>query len=100
MVAQNGVPFHQSDKLKTTWQRMNTQFKDMCFYVAAVPTYYGGFMSFSWGTDGDSRDLDSSQLQKRFDTLKLNTRYYNPGIHKAAFVLPGYIVNALTLESS
>lgn len=95
MVTQNGVPFFQPDELRTTYKRMGAHFKDMWFYVASVPTYYGGFMSFAWGTDGDSRNLDTAELRKRFNALGLKTRYYNPEIHKAAFALPEYIMNTL-----
>ena len=95
MTTQNGVAFYQPDEVQTTYQRMGTQFKDMGFYVAPVPTYYGGFMTFAWGTDSEARNINIASLQERFAARNLNTRYYNPDIHKASFALPQYIVDAL-----
>lgn len=96
MTTQNGVPFFQQDELRTTYKRMGQQFKDMGFYVAPVPSYYGGFMTFAWGTDSNARNVSIEQLRKGFNAAQLNTHYYNPDIHKAAFALPQYVVNALT----
>ena len=75
---------------------MSENFNDMTFFCAPIPTYYGGFMTFAWGSDSTSnRQLDVSELTKRFKQLGLNTRYYNPAIHQASFALPQYVVNAI-----
>ncbi len=96
MVTQNGVPFFQEDEIVDTHQRMGAQFSDMHFYCAPVPTYYGGFMTFAWGTDNPlSRTLDLATIQARFAALALNTRYYNPAIQQAAFAVPQYVINAI-----
>ena len=96
MATQNGVPFFQKDEIQTTYKRMGSQFKDMSFYVAPVPTYYGGFMTFAWGTDDEcARKLSVDALQERFKAAKLKTKYYNPAIHHASFALPQYVVDAL-----
>ncbi len=95
MTTQNGVPFFQKDEIQNTYQRMGTQFSDIGFYVAPVPTYYGGFMTFAWGTNSKARDIKRASLRERFNAAKLGTRYYNPDIHKAAFALPQYIINAI-----
>lgn len=96
MATQNGVPFFQPDELRTTRQRMAPQFEDMGYYCAPVPTYYGGFMAFAWGSDNASlRDCDSQVLEDRFAASGITTRYYNPGIHRAAFALPQYMLDAL-----
>jgi spermidine synthase len=96
MTTQNGVPFFQPDELRTTRQRMTPHFADMGFYCAPVPTYYGGFMAFAWGTDTPAlRSIDPHILQARFSDSGIRTRYYNPAIHSAAFALPQYIIDAL-----
>ena len=96
LATQNGVPFFQEDEIQNTQARMGSQFKDMTFYCAPVPTYYGGFMTFAWGSDNiDSRQQSIDVLRQRFAATKLNTRYYNPEIHQASFALPQYIRNAL-----
>jgi spermidine synthase len=97
MVTQNGVPFFQSDELVTTHQRMGAVFSDQTFYSAAVPTYYGGTMTFSWGTDDSSlRRISRDTLIARIDAAALETRYYNADIHLGSFALPQYLVNLLT----
>lgn len=96
LVTQNGVPFLQPDELKTTARRMQPHFADTGFYCAPVPTYYGGFMAFGWGTDDrELRHVDLPVLQTRYDTAGLKTRYYTPAIHQAAFALPRYMLDSL-----
>ncbi|MBL1433774.1 MAG: polyamine aminopropyltransferase [Gammaproteobacteria bacterium] len=96
LVTQNGVPFFQKDEVKTTFQRMGQQFADMGFYCAPIPTYYGGFMTFAWGTDNnDARDKPLAEISQQFEQLNIKTRYYNPAIHQASFALPQYILDAL-----
>lgn len=96
LVTQNGVPFFQKDEIQLTHRRMGKNFHDMTFYCAPIPTYYGGFMTFAWGSDNpEARTIQMSDLQRRWDQLNLATRYYNPSIHQACFALPEYIVNSL-----
>lgn len=92
MTTQNGVPFFQPDELTTTFQRMGQHFADTTFYCAPVPTYYGGFMTFAWGSDNtDFRELPLTILEQRLQTSQISTRYYNSAIHQASFALPNYI---------
>ena len=96
MVTQNGVPFFQADEVTNTDVRMGTHFKDMRFYCAPVPTYYGGFMTFAWGCDdAESAQLDASTVEQRFASLGVDTKYYNSAIHGAAFALPQYVIDSL-----
>lgn len=98
MVTQNGVPFFQMDGLINTRQRMGAQFKDQTFYSAAVPTYYGGIMTFAWGSDDETlRQHDISVLQQRFLHSEIKTRYYTPHIHQASFALPAYVLDKLEI---
>jgi spermidine synthase len=99
MVAQNGVPFFQLDEVRTTRQKMGAQFSDQTFYSAAVPTYYGGIMTFAWGSDTPAlRRHDLNVIIERYRRAHLTTRYYTPQIHQASFVLPKYIEDALATE--
>lgn len=96
MVTQNGVPFFQADEVQNTHQRMGSIYQDMRFYCAPIPTYYGGFMTFAWGTDNQDASSPSPEiLQQRFDLLDIKTRYYNPAIHTASFALPQYVIDFL-----
>lgn len=97
MVAQNGVPFFQLDEVTTTQSRMSPHFRDQTFYSAAVPTYYGGIMTFAYGSDDTGlRQQDSEALRQRVASAGLHTRYYSADIHAASFALPKYIEDALS----
>ncbi len=96
IATQNGVPFFQIDEVLHTAKRMGQHFTDQTFYSAAVPTYYGGIMTFAWGTDEDSlRLVDIETLRQRYISSGISTRYYTPEIHKASFALPRYVSEAL-----
>jgi len=91
LVTQNGVPFLQPDELAATMRAFRTLFADAACYLATVPSYAGGPMAFGWGTDGAVRGVTPEILERRFGESGLETRYYTPGTHLAAFALPGYI---------
>lgn len=95
-VCQNGVPFMQNDELVGSYEKRIGLFKDASFYVAPVPTYVGGFMTFGWSTDELSyRQINVEELKVRFQKLGIETRYYTPDIHKASFALPRFIEKQL-----
>src|SRR4051812_22436251 len=48
IVNQCGVPFMQADELRDTSARRRKFFPFVSAYVAAVPTYVGGFMTLGW----------------------------------------------------
>jgi spermidine synthase len=96
-VAQNGVCFLQQDEAVNSHRKLSHYFSDVSFYQAAIPTYYGGIMTFAWASDNPAlRTLDSATLQSRFVAAGLNCRYYNPAIHTGSFALPQYLLNALS----
>ena len=96
IATQNGVPFFQIDEVKNTHKRMSAHFSDQTFYSAAVPTYYGGIMTFAWGTDNAAlRETSLAELQTRYRAAGFKTRYYSPAIHQASFALPQYVQDAI-----
>lgn len=96
-VAQNGVCFLQQEEAINSHRKLGHYFSDVSFYQAAIPTYYGGIMTFAWASDNPAlRRLDSTTLQARFDAAGLTCRYYNPAIHTGSFALPQYLLNALS----
>lgn len=96
LVTQNGTPFMQLDTVRNTAGRMNGLFADWHFYQAAVPTYIGGSMTFAWGTTNPAlRQVDVATLAQRFAASGVQTRYYNPAIHRGAFALPQYVLQAI-----
>lgn len=96
LATQNGVSFMQIDEVKTTFNRFEGLFNDRWFYVTAVPTYVGGNMTLSWGSDDASlRQHSVETIRERFSKANFSTRYYNPELHVASFALPQYVVEAL-----
>lgn len=91
LVTQNGVPFVQGAELTQTMRAFRALFRDATCYMATVPTYAGGAMAFGWGTDGDAREVSLAVLEQRFGAAALETGYYTPEVHKAAFALPAYV---------
>ncbi len=92
LVTQNGVPFFQGEEVINTKKRMSEHFADMSFYVVAVPTYIGGFMTLAWASnDPDARKVPADVIEARFKKAGFETNYYTPGVHVGAFSLPRYI---------
>ncbi|MGM3175961.1 polyamine aminopropyltransferase [Dickeya lacustris] len=98
-VAQNGVCFLQQDEAVNSHQKLTSYFSDVSFYQTAIPTYYGGIMTFAWASHNPAlRAITPDTLQQRFDAAGITCRYYNPAIHIGSFALPQYLLNALSAE--
>lgn len=101
LVTQNGVPFHQLDEIRQTGRHLQALFKDWHSYMAAVPTYIGGAMTFAWATDDPGhRRAELAALRERYRKSGIETRYYNPEIHFSAFALPQYVLKAIGKEDN
>jgi spermidine synthase len=97
LVAQNGVAFMQTEAVSNTAQRFSRVFRDWHFYTAAVPTYIGGIMAFAWASDTpEYRRLDLATVQERWTASGIQTRFYTPELHLAAFALPQYLLRAIS----
>jgi spermidine synthase len=92
LVTQNGVPFLQGPELTQTMTSFRRLFADAACYLATVPTYAGGPMAFGWGTDDAAlRGVSVDVLAGRFAESGVETRYYTPEVHRAAFAIPPYV---------
>jgi spermidine synthase len=94
LVNQNGVPFMQGHEVTMTYRRRRKSFADVGFYVAAVPSYYGGFMTLGWASDNPKlRAVSAATLAKRFAASGVGrTKYYTPALHAGAFALPAFVL--------
>nr|WP_321984389.1 polyamine aminopropyltransferase [uncultured Lichenicoccus sp.] len=97
IVNQCGVPFMQSDELRETSLRRARFFPHVTAYVAAVPTYVGGFMTLGLASNAQGLTLDVQTIRQRAAQAGIlrTTRYWSPELHAAAFVLPPYIAECL-----
>ncbi len=90
LITQNGVPFLQAEELKNSLSNMKELFSDVACYIASIPTYSGGVMAFGWATNAYIVRSPGS-LNNRYKLSEIETHYYTPEVHQAAFVLPPYI---------
>ena len=98
IVNQCGVPFMQADELRETSARRARFFPHVGAYVAAVPTYVGGFMTLGWaGKDPELTRLPAATIRARAEAAGIlgTTEYWSPEMHAASFVLPPYIAKHL-----
>jgi len=98
VVNQCGVPFMQSDELRETSLRRRRHFAHVTAYVAAVPTYVGGFMTLGLSAKAAHFEVpDAAELRRRAeaDGMLGRTRYWTPELQAAAFALPPYIAECL-----
>lgn len=94
VVNQCGVPFMQADELRDTSARRRKFFPYVSAYVAAVPTYVGGFMTLGWAAkDGTLTSVPVETIRARAAATGIlgQTNYWTPEIHVGSFNLPPYI---------
>jgi spermidine synthase len=98
VVNQCGVPFMQPDELRETSLRRREFFPHVTAYVAAVPTYVGGFMTLGWAAKDPAlatTPLETIRTRAARAGLAGSTNYWTPEIHTGAFNLPPYIARHL-----
>jgi spermidine synthase len=97
LVNQCGVPFMQADELRDTTALRAKVFAHVSAYVAAVPTYVGGFMALGIASAQPIEALPAAEITSRAAASGIldATRYWSPAMHSAAFALPPYISAAL-----
>ena len=98
IVNQCGVPFMQADELRETSARRAQFFPHVTAYVAAVPTYVGGYMTLGWaGKDASLTQLSAEVIAQRAEVAGIagKSEYWTPHVHVAAFWLPPYIARHL-----
>ena len=98
VVNQAGVPFMQADEFAQTTRRRAAAFAHATAYLAAVPTYVGGFMALGFAAKkADASRVCAADLHARAAEAGVlgTTNYWTPEIQEAAFVLPPYIARLL-----
>lgn len=85
-VAQTETPFYLPDTVRKVYNDAKSIFPVTKLFMAAIPTYPGGYWSFTIG----SKKYDPSNVDTK-TIPKLDTKYYTPELHNACFVLPKYV---------
>ena len=89
LIGQFGMPFLYPDAVRGAMGRLEACFSDATYYILAVPVFAGGYMAFGWASDERApRETPLEVLAQRYAVSGLDTRFYTPAFHKAAFVLP------------
>jgi spermidine synthase len=96
LISQFGMPFLYPDAVRDALRRLALAFEDATFYIVAVPVFAGGYMAFGWACDSRSlREPPVESLAERLSLAGIETRFYTPAFHRAAFVLPRQIAALL-----
>ncbi len=98
IVNQCGVPFMQADELHDTSLRRAKFFPYVGAYVAAVPTYVGGFMTLGFAAKSaglDAVPVETIRTRAEAAGIQGTTGYWTPEVHCSAFQLPPYIARHL-----
>jgi spermidine synthase len=98
VVNQCGVPFMQADELHDTSVRRKKFLPYVSAYVAAVPTYVGGFMTLGIAAKASDIGKQSvAEITARAEEAGVlgTTEYWTPEIQAGSFNLPPYIAKQL-----
>lgn len=105
ILADNGILINQHEspyfpynarEMRRAHKKIKGLFPIAKVYQAFIPTYPSGHWLFGFA----SKQLDPIQhvTEAYIETLGQVTKYYNKDLHKASFVLPNYVKEALKQE--
>lgn len=85
-VAQTDNPWFHQDLIRNAFRDVKETFPITRLYIANIPTYPSGMWTFTLG----SKKHDPLEVtEERFHSIE--TKYYTPELHHAAFVLPKFV---------
>jgi spermidine synthase len=91
LITQNGLPFLFPEHLGQTTRAFASLFDHVAPYMCTQPCYFGGPFALNWASDEDEHlEMAEKKLAKRALKRGIETRYWTPAVHNAAFALPGY----------
>lgn len=91
MVNQHESPFYPDDSyaMQRAHKRIFDSFPISRIYQAHIPTYPSGHWLFGFASKKYHPIKDADW--KKWESLNIKTRYYNPNLHAGAFALPNYV---------
>lgn len=87
MVAQSESPWTNQNVIKMAIRGISQSFPITRLYTCAVPTYPAGLWSFTLG----SKKYDPLDAEPKARFAGIQTKYYTPDLHLAAFQLPRFV---------
>ncbi|MFJ6412616.1 polyamine aminopropyltransferase [Terribacillus sp. AE2B 122] len=89
-VAQTDNPWFKADLISQVYKDVKEIFPVTELYTANIPTYPSGLWTFTLGSKvHHPTEVKEEQFQP------IETKYYTPELHKAAFVLPKFVQDLL-----
>ncbi|MFP7169821.1 polyamine aminopropyltransferase [Terribacillus sp. 7520-G] len=89
-VAQTDNPWFKADLISQVYKDVKEIFPVTELYTANIPTYPSGLWTFTMGSKvHHPKKVDTEHLQP------IETKYYTPELHQAAFVLPKFVQDLL-----
>jgi spermidine synthase len=85
LVTQQGAPVFQGAELRNSLSKLRPNFVFTSFFLLSPASYFGG--NFALGFSSNAAKA-KAPLRKE---PRIETRYYSPEMHAAAFVIPNYI---------
>ena len=85
--AQTESPFLHKELINKSYTQAKRIFPETHLYTCPIPTYPGGYWSFTLGTKEKNAVLNAAVEAPDIP----GTRYWSPEIQKAAFVLPKFV---------
>ncbi len=94
LVNQHESPYYDADALSMVraHKRIDSVFPVSLVYQAHIPTYPSGHWLFGFASKGLHPIGDLSPDWRK---LRIDTRYYDPELHRGAFALPVYVKRML-----
>ncbi|AEA47208.1 polyamine aminopropyltransferase [Archaeoglobus veneficus] len=88
---QSQSPVLQEKEFRTVL-RNTAVFRERRVYLSYIPMYPGGIWSFLIASDS-SLNVELDKIRRRFEERRIETEYYTPEVHVAAFTLPRWLEN-------
>ena len=89
MVCQSESPIFYSEMMVNIYRRLNNLFPIVKVYMATVPTYPGGFWTFTIGS--------KKYWERNPDKFDKDTQYINKDIIKSCFTIPEFMKKLLDM---
>lgn len=101
IASQAGTVWESMQQVQSTFQHCKTVFPVATYAVTAVPTYPTGQIGFILGSlNSQSNFAEPMRIFNEEDLDRMEIKYYNDKVHRAAFVLPRFIEKSLTIAQS
>lgn len=99
LVNQHESPYYQSyaNAMKRAHKRIKEYFPNCRVYQAHIPTYPSGHWLFGFASKKVDPILDLDA--EKWNSLGIETKYYNTELHKGSFALPNYVKEMIEYEN-